>query len=464
MATQRYRSLGVIALCCSVVLSALLMWGYGTSRATTGATPKIDREKTILKGGKKQLVIAGENFEPGVFVQMESKHGVMAKGAINLINSNTIIIEGVGKADFPDGVATITLRNPSGIEVKETLAVIPSSIGPSALTADDISRIIGQAAAAATKLGYAGTFCIMDREGNVLALYQMNGAFKSVIVRDVGAFKQGLEGLGGSGYPNPDQKHSLEGVLPAVAAVMSKAGVGAFFGTQGNAFSTRTAAYIIREHIPPFIKNMPGGPLFGVQISSLGCSDVKQPGLPLGLAGDTGGIPIFKNGIMAGGLGVELNGEYNVALNRPEDIGRPVTPQDELYVREEVEEICAFAAVKGYEAPDAITADKILVNGIRLPYRRRFDIPDVQAIPLNQISGKLLRLPSDPKDADGRIRTGVQTEFRDIILRDRPVRVVNRFFPFKNSKNSTLTASDTEQLLFQAVKEANRVRAAIMRR
>jgi uncharacterized protein GlcG (DUF336 family) len=280
----------------------------------------------------------------------------------------------------------------------------------------------------------------------------MKGSPKTVIVRDLGAANQGLENLGGPGSALPTG-------VPVVAAAISKAGVGAFFGTQGNAFSTRTAAYIIREHIPPFIKNMPGGPLFGVQVSSLGCSDVKQPGLPLGLAGDTGGIPIYKNGIMAGGLGVELNGQYNVALNRPTDFAiKKVTPDTDIYVREGVEEIVAFSAVRGFEAPDAITGDKILVNGIRLPYKLNFDLVQTQAIPFNQLPGKLLAIPETGREE---IRTGIQTEFRDIKLRDKDVRVVNRFFPFKNGR--TLTASDAERMLFQATTEAYRVRAAIRR-
>ncbi|MEW6733763.1 MAG: hypothetical protein AB1489_20715 [Acidobacteriota bacterium] len=453
----RQKAICSFMLCFGIFLLAIIMCGYGNSRAAIATTPRIDRGKTILRVGKKQLVIIGENFEPGIFVQMETKKGIMTKGEIKLEDSHTIIIEGIGKRDFPDGVATITLRNQNGSEMKETLAVIPSAIGPSPLTEADIQQIISQGASIAIKLGFAGTFCVMDREGNVLALYRMKGANKIVVVRDVGQLGSGLEGAGG---PNPNPLlNRLNQVIPDVAAVMSKAGVGSFFGTQGNAFSTRTAAWIIRENIPPFIRNRVSGPLFGVQISSLGCSDVKQPGLPLGLAGDTGGFPIYKNGIMAGGFGVELNGEYNIALNRPEDLARPVTPDDLLYFREGIEEICAVAALKGFEAPDAITADKILVDGIRLPYTRKLIIPSFNIIPFDSLPGKLLPLPGE---TTARIRTRVPTEFRDIMLRNRPVRVVNRFFPFKNG-TAGLTAADVEQMLFQGVKEANRVRAAIRR-
>jgi uncharacterized protein GlcG (DUF336 family) len=453
MATQGRKSAWVFLLSCSLFLALALFGSYGRSYATSSEAPKIDRERTILKIGKKQLFIVGENFEQGMSLQVSSRRGPITAGQIVIENANTMVMNNVSKADFPDGVATITIRNANGVETKETLAIIPSAIGPSPLTEDDIRQIIGQGIAACQKLGVAGTFSVLDREGNILALYQMKGAAKSVQVKDVGTEGQGLEGLGG---PN-----IFPGQVASEIAAISKAGTGAFLSSFGNAFTTRTAAFIIRENIPPFIKNLPSGPLFGVQVSSLGCSDVKVPGLPLGMSGDTGGVPIYKNGFPSGGLGVEINGFYNVALNRPQDFGRPLTDKDELYFREGLEEIVAFASVRGFDPNPEITSDKILVNGLRLAYRRNFEVPKVDAVRLES-AGKLLAIPPLSKNpADARIRTGVPSEFRDIMLRDRPVRVVNRFFPFKAGQ--FLSTADVEQVLFQGVREANRVRAAIRR-
>jgi hypothetical protein len=45
-----------------------------------------------------------------------------------------------------------------------------------ALSAEDVSTILRQAATATRELGTAGTFAVVDRVGNVLALYQMTGA------------------------------------------------------------------------------------------------------------------------------------------------------------------------------------------------------------------------------------------------------------------------------------------------
>ena len=68
--------------------------------------------------------------------------------------------------------------------------------------------------------------------------------------------------------------------VPASLAAISKAGTASVFSTQGNAFTTRTASFIIQEHFPPGVSFQPGGPLFGVQFSQLPCSDIKRPALP----------------------------------------------------------------------------------------------------------------------------------------------------------------------------------------
>ena len=98
-----------------------------------------------------------------------------------------------------------------------------------------------------------------------------------------------------------------------------------------------------------------GGPLYGVQFSSLPCSDIKKPALPLGLSGDPGGLPIYKDGMAVGGVGIEGDGIYTVDRD-PADFDQPF------------EEVIAASAVRGFEAPALIRGDNILVDGIRLPY------------------------------------------------------------------------------------------------
>jgi hypothetical protein len=92
-----------------------------------------------------------------------------------------------------------------------------------------------------------------------------------------------------------------------------------------------------------------------VQFSSLPCADIKRPGLPLGLSGDPGSAPIYKNGEAVGGVGIEGDGVYTVDRD-PTDFDQPF------------EEVIAVSATRGFEAPALIRGDNILVNGIRLAY------------------------------------------------------------------------------------------------
>jgi uncharacterized protein GlcG (DUF336 family) len=210
------------------------------------------------------------------------------------------------------------------------------------LTPEDVTRIVQQAATAARQLGTAGTFAVVDRVGNVLALYRMSGAPATSVINGQRGASGGLENV----------------TVLATLAAISKAGTGAYLSTQGNAFSTRTASQIIQEHFLPGQSNQPGGPLFGVQFSQLVCSDVTVEGqgapgphsLPLGLSADPGGFPLYKQGDLVGGIGVEFDGLYTLDPN--------VGDKDD-----DPEERVALAATRGFEAPSERVGDNISLAG-----------------------------------------------------------------------------------------------------
>src|SRR5262249_15885352 len=143
-------------------------------------------------------------------------------------------------------------------------------------------------------------------------------------------------------------------LVPSNLAATSKAGTGAFFSSQGEALTTRTASFIIQEHFPPGVTFQASGPLFGVQFSQLPCGDIN-PALPLGLAGGPGGVPLYKDGQLAGGIGVEGDGVYGAVID-PRAGDQPV------------EELVAVAGTRGFEAPGPIRGDQLIVNGIRFPF------------------------------------------------------------------------------------------------
>ncbi|MGB7070202.1 MAG: heme-binding protein [Pyrinomonadaceae bacterium] len=287
------------------------------------------------------------------------------------------------------------------------------------LTATDVQTIIAQAVSQAVALNKKVTVAVNDKEGNLLGMFTMSGATSITLVRSVGKAGQGLE-----------NRFAL-----ATSAARSKSATAAIFSTGGNAFTTRTAGFIIQEHFPPGIDHRPGGPLYGVQFSSLTCSDISIEGLPLGLSGDPGGVPLYKDGVSVGGVGVEGDEMYT--------IDRIPTDQDQP-----IEEVIAVAASRGYEAPALIRADNILVEGIRFPFANVEGPAVVPTIPFAELPGNVTRIIRDapPSDFIPGTLGGVSGSF-------------SSRFPTVGSAD--LSAAETSQILADAISTADRTRGAI---
>ncbi|HYY98653.1 MAG TPA: heme-binding protein [Pyrinomonadaceae bacterium] len=295
------------------------------------------------------------------------------------------------------------------------------------LTAGDVETVIAQAVSAAVALNRAVTVAVTDREGNALGVFRMAGAPATTRVSGGGRIGEGLEGLD----------------VPASLAAVSKAGTASLFSTGGNAFTSRTAGFIIQEHFPPGVSFQPGGPLFGVQFSQLPCGDIKRPALPLGLSADPGSAPLYKNGAAVGGVGVEGDGLYTLDKD-PTDFDKPF------------EELIAVAAVRGFQPPDLIRGDNIIVGGVRLAYLNAADsdAPRPATIPFASLPGSL----TSP------VRPAQPSEFVAASVGGVGGAADTRFFPFAGSVSpspNALKAADVQRIISQAAQQANITRAAI---
>ncbi len=223
------------------------------------------------------------------------------------------------------------------------------------LTAGDVHRVIKNAVTRAAKIPRNSVIAVTDREGNVLAVWVVRGGMATD---------------------------------PEIATAVSKAGTAAYLSSNQNAFTSRTAGFIIQQHFPPGVINAPPGPLVGVGLSNLFFSDIntfRRPGSvivfsatpgaimpPLypqikpvvgsSLDGSPGGVPLYKNGELVGGIGVTGDG-----IPGPIPNFRAENPFIFIAGSDKDEDI-ALAGQKGFAPNSSITADNVFINGLRLPY------------------------------------------------------------------------------------------------
>ncbi|HLY09763.1 MAG TPA: heme-binding protein [Planctomycetota bacterium] len=208
----------------------------------------------------------------------------------------------------------------------------------SPLSVSEIQTILGQAVEQSLAQGAAAVVAVVDREGFVLGVFAMTGAPLGPV------------------FPVPATLPP-DGA-PGINEAIAKARTASFLSSNQNAFSSTTAAFIVAPHFPPTVQFTPAGPLFGVQNSNDTGSDILRgvgPGgvpnsnvptplpNPNGFTGKSGGFPLYKDGMLVGGVGVSS-----------------ADPS--------LDEKSAVAACRGFMAPLGIQACEIFIDGFRLAF------------------------------------------------------------------------------------------------
>ncbi len=282
------------------------------------------------------------------------------------------------------------------------------------LTTAEVEILIAHAVELADRLGATVAVAVVDREANELGVFRMNGII--------------------AGDPQ---------VTDASTGAIAKARTAAYLSSNQHAFTSLTACFITRPHFPPDINNTSGGPLYGVPFSSLGGADIQPNGGPCvacpGLTGVPGGVPIFKNGRLAGGIGISggaLDFTVNLCQGSSED------------------ESIALGALEGFSAPEDLRGDRIFIDGIRFLYAnaeiplRNFTFNFDSALARGAVDAVISATPAPSFPVAGEVDLSPN---------------YGASFDFSITAGAILTQAEVQRIIDQAAEQAAKTRAAIRR-
>ncbi len=341
---------------------------------------------------------------------------------------------------------------------------------PPRLTRAEVEQVLAQAATHASRVNPKAIIAVTDREGFVLGVWDVAGRLPDTLP------------------PLRFKGNSLK-VYGEIASAISRAGTAAFLSSNQNAFTSRTAGYIIQQHFPVGVRNTPPGPLVGVGFSNLFYTDINRfkqippnfdptillpPTFSPGVRGNPvpftslndspGGVPLYKGGKLVGGVGVTGDGSPTnlapAAAIFARQVQRDATPG--FKAGRDVDEEVALAGQTNFRPNEEILATNVFINGIRIPYVHPHhediqDVSDVQDLKKfgKPVAGYEIQGSPEPFPYEVKKFGGLEGEIRNVI-RDDPM-------PGKIKGVSRLTKEEVEAIIDEAAERCAITRAGIRR-
>src|SRR3954453_16049574 len=135
--------------------------------------------------------------------------------------------------------------SPGGFRLSSLFAaalLLRTGAAEAQLTAVDVQTIVNQAVTRAVQISPNSVIAVTDREGDVLAVWSVNGTPPTAL---------------------------------NISSCVSKAGTAAYLSTNQTAVPPRTAWVSNQQPFPPGVRNTSPGPLVGVGLSNLFSSDIN---------------------------------------------------------------------------------------------------------------------------------------------------------------------------------------------
>ena len=322
----------------------------------------------VVVGGIGVVAADVNVAEYAAFVAATSAPFAITPAAPGVVIINGVALPFVNNSTAPAGITAGTFNgsytvgplaspgpDPTGWLVGPTASAYPGGLSQA-----DVTKVVNAAIAtanvtrAAIRLPIGARARMMisvaDLDGNLLAIYRMVDA--TVFSIDVSAAKA----------RNVVYFTSTGGRLPGAYTDSQPGSVDLPGVPPGTAVTNRTISFGAQPFFPPGINGSNPGPFFNLYMFDTAnpCTQGSQPANKYqnGIVFFPGALPLYRNGVLVGGLGVSGDG----------------VDQDDFVTAGGAAEMTLNSASQasqsgqGFEAPTAIRADQVVIDNVRLPY------------------------------------------------------------------------------------------------